>query len=127
MLFERKIRDQNIGVTTCVTKVGEDNKIVVTIENYELQPVVLEEGYEIGQLEPIELVSDKAKACMLNPTSEEPKRLKSSKVSPQMKKLLDQLDCEETLTETESGKLQDLIAKFSDVFALEPSELGLLT
>jgi len=51
MLFEAKMRnkeDQNIGVTTCVAEVGEDNKIVVTIENYGLQPVVLEEGYEIG-------------------------------------------------------------------------------
>ena len=127
MLFEAKMRnkeDQNIGVTTCVAEVGEDNKIVVTIENYGLQPVVLEEGYEIGQLEPIELVSDEAKACMLNATNEKPKQPGSSKVNPRVKKLLNQLDCEETLTETESGKLQDLIVKFSDVFALEPSELG---
>ena len=127
MLFEAKMQskeDQNIGVTTCVTEVGEDNKIVVSIENHGLQPVVLEEGYEIGQLEPIELVSDEAKACTLNATDEKPKQLELSKVSPRVKKLLDQLDCEETLTETESGKLQDLIVKFSDVFALEPSELG---
>jgi len=61
---------------------------------------------------------------MLNATNEKPKQPGSSKVNPRVKKLLNQLDCEETLTEMESGKLQDLIVKFSVVFALEPSELG---
>ena len=99
MLFEAKMRnkeDQNIGVTTCVTEVGKDNQIVVTIENYGLQLVVLKKGYEIGQLEPIELVSDEAKAFMLNATNEKSKQPGSSKVNPRVKKLLNQLDCEET-------------------------------
>ena len=36
--------------------------VVVIIENYGLQPVVLGKGDEIGQLELVELVPDEAKA-----------------------------------------------------------------
>ena len=44
-------------MTMCVTEIDKDNKLVVAIENYGLQPVVLEEGFEIGHLEPIQLIS----------------------------------------------------------------------
>ena len=125
VLFEeRKSKNQDISVTTYVTELSKDNGIVVAIENYGLQPVVLEEGCEIGYLEPIELVPEEVEACTLAATRKEQTQSKPFEMSPRVEKLLDQLDLEETLTEAESCKLKDLTVKFSDVFALDPSELG---
>ena len=44
VLFEEKKNDnKNLIVTICVTEIDKDKKLVVTIKNYGLQPVVLEE------------------------------------------------------------------------------------
>ena len=55
VLFEeKKGENKNLSMTMCVTEVDKDKNLVVAIENYGLQPVVLEEGFEIGRADTIE-------------------------------------------------------------------------
>ena len=125
MLFEeKKDENKNLSMTMCVTEVDRDKKLVVAIENYGLQPVVLEEGFEIGHLEPIQLVSERTETCTLAAADAEQTWQDFPEVNHRSDELLSQLDLEVSLPEEEKGKLRKLVVKFNDVFAKDPSELG---
>ena len=108
----------------CVTEVDRDKKLVVTTENYGLQPVVLDESFEIGHLEPIQLITKGTEICTLAAADAEQTWQDFSEVNHWSDELLSQLDLEVSLTEEEKGKLRNLVVKFNDVFAKDPSELG---
>ena len=125
VLFEEKKSDnKNLSMTMCVTEIDKDKKLVVTIENYGLQPVVLEEGFEIGHLEPIQLISGGTETHTLAATDAKQTWKDSPEVNHRSDELLSQLDIEVSLTEEEKGKLRNLVIEFNDVFAKDPSELG---
>ena len=125
MLFEeKKGENKNFSMTMCVTEVDKDKKLVVAIENYGLQPVVLEEGFEIGHLEPIQLISEGTEICTLAAAEAEQTWQDLPEVNHRSDELLSQLDFEVSLTEEEKGKLRNLVVEFNDVFAKDPSELG---
>ena len=107
----------------CVTEVDRDKKLVIAIENYGLQLVVLEEGLEIGHLEPIQLISEGTETCTLAAADAEQTWQDFPEVNHRSDELLSQLDLEVSLPEEVKGKLRKLV-KFNDVFAKDPSELG---
>ena len=123
VLFEeKKGENKNLSMTMCVTEVDKDKKLVVAIENYGLQPVVLEEGFEIGHLEPIQLISEGTETCTLAAAEAEQTGQDFPEVNHRSDELLSQLDLEVSLTEEEKGKLRNLVE--FNVFAKDLSELG---
>ena len=82
---------------------NESGSMVLTMENHSLKPVVLEEGLEIGSLEPVQLVQ----VDSFDLTAAHTKELETSNNEgdsyARKGKLLDMLDVEDSLTKVESN------------------------
>ena len=92
-------------------KLIKTRSLVAAIENYGLQPVVLEEGFEIGQLKLIPLISEGTETCTLAAVEAEQTWQDFPEVNHRSDELLSQLDLEVSLTEEEKGKLRNLVVE----------------
>ena len=88
--------------------------------------MVLEKGLEIGCSEPVQLVPADSEGLAVTNIEEveTSQNNEEAEVWDRKEKLLSELDVEESLTKVESSKLNSLITKFHDVFALDATELG---
>lgn len=111
VLFEeKKGENKNLSKTMCVTEVDKDKKLVVAIENYGLQPVVVEEGFEIGHLELIQLIAEGTETCTFAAAADAEQTWQDfSEANHQSDELLSQLDLEVSLPEEEKCKLRNLV------------------
>ena len=104
----------------------ESDSMVLTVENHSLQPVVLEKSLEIGCLELVQLVPADSEGLAVTHTGgvETSQDNEEVEVWGRKEELLSEFDVEESLTKVKSSKLNGLITKFHDVFALDMTELG---
>ena len=104
----------------------ESDSMVLTVENHSLQPVMLEKGLEIGCLELVQLVPADSGGLAVTHTDEVEisQDNEEAEVWGRKEKLLSEFDVEESLIKVERSKLNCLITKFHDVFALDTTELG---
>jgi len=83
--------------TQCVTTVGDDGKIVPSVENHALHPVNVKQGEVLGTLEPVQPVHLSADQVTVNP---------GMKLTVERKhRLFAELDMETTLNEQEGKQL----------------------
>ena len=124
MLFNPKLEESNVLMADNAVEVGEETYVTLVMENYNLQPVQLDGGVQLGKLAPIEVVAREKRYYVGEDINI--KRLESmTKHNDRVDELLRQLDLHlEHLTQTQQGELIYLISSYADTFALDPSELG---
>ena len=117
MLFcpNEELKESGATTAVCVTNVGDNGKAVLSIEINSMHPVILEQGEVLMTLE---LVHEVTTAGAVNTV-----RTKQGSQKPDMgtEKRMNQ---EETLSEQKLNQLKAVLSSFSDVFALNQSELG---
>jgi len=115
---------RNSGATSalCVTNVGSDGKAVLNIENYTLHSITLRQGEILGTVEPVQPVTTVGIVNALKSDQDSPKL--NMEPDERMEQLFSELDVEGTLSQQEFNKLKAVVSSFSDVFALDQSELG---
>ena len=124
MLFcpNEELKESGATPAVCVTDVGDDGKAVLSIENHLIHPVTLEQREVLGTSE---LVHEITTVGAVNTV-----RTKQGSQKPgmgpeeRMNQLLSGLNMEETLSEQKLNQLKAVLSSFSDVFALDQSELG---
>lgn len=136
-LFEPKegLRDQGLVVEDAAVRMDNDCCVTSVIYNYSMQPVHLREGCVLGSVQLVDLLS--ADTCEDHP---EPRGgvVRAVTADPHLipqptgdatgqreQRLLEALDWGTDLTDEEHAKLQSVIVDYADVFALDPSELGM--
>ena len=115
-------RDSGAPPAICVTQVGDIGRTVLSIENHSLHPVILEQGEVLGTLEPVHEVTTAGvvNAIWTEQGSQEP----TINPSKRAEQLLSELNIEDTLGVQQLDQLKAVVSSFSDVFALDSSELG---
>ena len=117
-----ELKESGATPARCVTNVGDDGKAVLSIKNHSMHPVTLEQGEVLGTLE---LVHEVTTVGAVN-TVRTRQRSQKPGMGPEerMNQLLLELNMEETLSEQKLNQLKAVLSSFSDVFALDQSELG---
>lgn len=119
---EEVMRNSGAAPTMCVTCVRGDGKTILSVENHSLHPVTLEQGEVLGTLGPAQEVTTIG-AMNANANEQEWYDLKVES-DERMEQLLKELEIENTLSDQELNQLRTVVSSFSDVFALDESELG---
>ena len=124
MLFcpNEELKESGTTPALCVTNVGDDGKAVLSIENHSMHPVNLEHGEVLGTLELVHEVTTvgAVNTVRTKQGSQEP----GMRPEERMNQLLSELNMEKTLSEQKLNQLKAVLSSFSDVFALDQSELG---
>ena len=95
--------------------------VTLPIQNPTCEPVCLAPGDVLGQMQPVEIT---AKPEVVSAFIEGGAKTAVSSSTDRNAKLLKETHIEKSLCASEEQQLRDLITEFSDVFALESSELG---
>ena len=138
LLFTPLSGDKGLLMADSAVELGEDRFVTLVIQNYGTEPVHLEKGVQLGAVDRTELMTTSKEEEMT--TREEPdcvqeieeasasvQRLESDLVDKEERKarLLALLDLNlGRLPPTVQRELETLLASYSDVFALDSSELG---
>ena len=118
-------------MTEAFVKPNKEGYVKLWIENHESQPIFLEAGTPLGQLQAAQVINQnevpkvlhlKAKDCnIVSEAIQEPEDRSTEK----SQQLLDQLNVAwDAITTEERIELKTLIEEYSDVFAINPMEVG---
>ena len=119
---EEVTKNSGAAPAVCVTRVGDNGKTVLSIENHSLHPVILKQGEVLGTLEPVQEVTTVGTISAVGTDQEG--REPSVESAKRAEQLFTELDIEGTLNIQELDQLRGVVSSFSDVFAMDQSELG---
>ena len=122
------VDDQKVTTTESLVNADHLERISVLVENHEFYPVTLEAGTTLGLLQPVKVMSTDELPQILHldvDTVEDSTAIQTCNCSLRARELLNQLDVEwGNVNDVEAGSLKAVIEEFSDVFALDPKEVG---
>ena len=122
--------DHEVIATESLVNVDQLDRVSVLVENHGVYPVTLEEGTTLGLLQPVKVLPTEELPQVLNlgvDTLEEPAAVTIKKCGqlPRVQQLVDQVDVEwGNVSDTDKESLKAIFEEFSDVFALNPEEVG---
>ena len=125
MLFyptEEVMRNSGTTPAVCVTNVEGDGKVILSVENHSLHPVTLKQGEVLGTLEPVHEITTVGTVNNIM-TEQEPQK-PTVEPGKRGEQLYSKLNIEDTLSVQELDQLRAVVSSFSDVFAMDQSELG---
>ena len=123
LLFTPNLPDENVLLPDCVVERGADQFVTLVVENHGHTAVCLEQGKQLGRVTPVELVpmvedrsgSETGAVHHITATSSQER----------LEELLDKLELDKWgVGLIERRQIQSLVAAYSDVFAMDASELG---
>ena len=123
--------EDKLVMTEALIKQNKKGCVKLWAENHENYPVFLEEGTPLGQVQPVQVISNEDIPEILHLKAEDHDSGKEANQNTQMidtertSQLLDQLNVAwNAISAEESKKLMILIEEYKDVFAVNPMEVG---
>jgi len=121
-LLMPKIEDPTLVMADAVVQFEEGNSAVVIVENHSFSPLRLKKGMVLGELELVEEACDENSVSAVLPATTPAEDVDET---VRQERLMEQLTLsQDHLSDVENQQLKDLVAEYSDVFALDSSELG---
>ncbi len=132
-LFTPAIDDDDLTIEDAVVQMEQGDCLTLIAENRGLTPMKLKKDMTLGGLEPVELEESDSVEGRVAAVAPDQKPGSEDAVAPgqkpgsedRVKRLMEQLELEiGHLSGEEQQGVRDLVHKYCDVFALDPSELG---
>ena len=137
-LFEsEKLPQQGVVVEDGAVELDDSGSLILTIQNYGLAPICLEEGLVLGRLQPGEVLPRREEGMSVREPAEIERRSTQPEDTPltevsiatvtveRQRQLLEAVHMDEMdLPSEQCVQLCSLLEEYADVFALSSSELG---
>ena len=137
-LFEsEKLPQQGVVVEDGAVELDDSGSLILTIQNYGLAPICLEEGLVLGRLQPGEVLPRREEGMSVREPAEIERRSTQPEDTPlaevsiatvtveRQRQLLEAVHIDEMdLPSEQCVQLCSLLEEYADVFALNSSELG---
>ena len=130
MLFEPKhdlLAPLGVNASECVVTVTEDGEVLLPVNNYQGITAHMEAGMQLGTVRSVEIVTSTGEILTeSSKTTSSNAPLKAVECTPgRIEQVCAELNLPlDTLSPSEATELKALVTEFSDVFALNDSELG---